>query len=74
MFQTGLLQSAEAGDIGFHEHTLADTLGRPAERALADAGVRVLLGWRARALARAGDGFELLGGSGREDEGGRGRG
>ena len=72
VFQTGLLQSAEAGDIGFHEHTLADTLGRPAERALADAGVHVRLGWRARGLARGANGFELLGGSGREGEEGEG--
>ena len=72
VFQTGLLQSAEAGDIGFHEHTLADTLGRPAERALAEAGVRVLLGWRARGLVRGGDGFELLGSGGREGEEGEG--
>ena len=72
VFRTGLLQSAAAGDIGFHDHTLADTIGRPAERALADAGVRVLLGWRARGLVRSAGGFELLGGSGREDEEGEG--
>jgi squalene-associated FAD-dependent desaturase len=66
VFQTGLLESAGGGDIGFHEHTLAGTIGRPAERALADAGVRVLLGWRARGLVRAGGGFELLGGSGQD--------
>jgi len=71
VFQTGLLQSAGAGDIGFHEHTLSDTLGSPAERALQDAGVRVLLGWRARGLARGCGGFEVLGGAGGDgDEGG----
>ena len=74
VFQTGLLQSAGAGDIGFHEHTLADTLGRPAERLLEEAGVRVLLGWRARGLARTGSGFELLGGSGPDGEDGQGEG
>ena len=74
VFQAGLLQSAGAGDIGFHEHTLADTLGRPAERVLEQAGVRVLLGWRARGLARTASGFELLGGSGRDGEDGPGEG
>ncbi len=74
VFRTGLLRSAGAGDIGFHEHTLADTLGRPAERALADAGVRLLLGWRARGLVRTAGGFELLGGSGREGAEGEGEG
>ncbi len=72
VFRTGLLESAAAGDIGFHDHTLADTIGGPAERALADAGVRVLLGWRARGLAGSAGGFELLGGSGREGEEGEG--
>ena len=41
VFRTGLLASADAGDIGFHVGTLAETIGEPAERALADAGVRV---------------------------------
>jgi len=72
VFRTGLLQSAGAGDIGFHDHTLADTLGRPAERALADAGVRVLLGWRARGLVRGAGGYELLGAGGPEGEEGEG--
>jgi len=72
VFQTGLLESAGGGDIGFHEHTLAETLGRPAERALADAGVRVLLGWRARGLVRTAEGYELLGGGGHD--GGEGEG
>jgi squalene-associated FAD-dependent desaturase len=74
VFRTGLLESAGAGDIGFHDHTLAETLGRPAERVLAEAGVRVLLGWRARGLTRTGDGFELLGGSGQDGEDGGGEG
>ncbi len=74
VFQRGLLQSAGAGDIGFHEHTLADTLGGPAERVLEQAGVRVLLGWRARGLGRTESGFELLGGSGPDGEDGEGQG
>jgi squalene-associated FAD-dependent desaturase len=64
VFRTGLLASADAGDIGFHVGTLADTIGEPAERALAAAGVEYRLGWRAAGLRRSGDGFELQGGEG----------
>ncbi|HUA75856.1 MAG TPA: hydroxysqualene dehydroxylase HpnE [Solirubrobacteraceae bacterium] len=68
VFQTGLLASADAGDIGFHVGTLADAIGDPAERALADAGVEYRLGWRAQALRRVEGGFELQAGwGGRED-------
>ncbi|HTB69903.1 MAG TPA: hydroxysqualene dehydroxylase HpnE [Solirubrobacteraceae bacterium] len=62
VFQTGLLASADAGDIGFHVGTLAQTIGEPAQRALADAGVELRLGWRAQALRRADGGFEVQGG------------
>jgi squalene-associated FAD-dependent desaturase len=62
VFRTGLLASADAGDIGFHVGTLAETIGEPAERALADAGVEFRLGWRAAAVQRAGTGFEVQGG------------
>jgi hydroxysqualene dehydroxylase len=62
VFRTGLLASADAGDIGFHVGTLAETIGEPAERALADAGVEFRLGWRAAAVQRAGAGFEVQGG------------
>jgi squalene-associated FAD-dependent desaturase len=64
VFRTGLLTGADAGDIGFHVGTLAETIGEPAERALADAGVEFRLGWRAQTLHRAGDGFEVVGGEG----------
>ncbi|MEA2334358.1 MAG: hydroxysqualene dehydroxylase, partial [Solirubrobacteraceae bacterium] len=64
VFRTGLLTGADAGDIGFHVGTLAETIGEPAERALAEAGVRFRLGWRAQALRRAGAGFEVEGGEG----------
>jgi hydroxysqualene dehydroxylase len=62
VFRTGLLTGADAGDIGFHVGTLAETIGEPAERALADAGVEYRLGWRAQSLRRAGTGFEVEGG------------
>jgi squalene-associated FAD-dependent desaturase len=61
VFRTGLLASAEAGDIGFHVGTLADIIGRPAETALGRAGVEVRLGWRAEGLVRTGSGFEVHG-------------
>jgi squalene-associated FAD-dependent desaturase len=62
VFRRGLLASADAGDIGFHVGTLADIIGRPAERALRRAGVDVRLGWRAEELVRTGGGFEVHGG------------
>jgi squalene-associated FAD-dependent desaturase len=64
VFRTGLLTGADAGDIGFHVGTLAETIGEPAERALAEAGAEFRLGWRAQALRRAGAGFEVEGGAG----------
>jgi squalene-associated FAD-dependent desaturase len=65
VFQKGLLASADAGDIGFHVDTLAETIGEPAERALVEAGVEFRLGWRAQGLVRTGEGFEVHG----EDDG-----
>jgi squalene-associated FAD-dependent desaturase len=69
VFQTGLLSRADAGDIGFHEATLSQTLGEPAERALADAGVRVRLGWRAERLVRSDGGLEVHGRGARAEHG-----
>ena len=62
VFQTGLLAGADAGDIGFHVGTLAETIGDPAQRALGDAGVEVRLGWRAERVQRTAGGFEVQGG------------
>jgi squalene-associated FAD-dependent desaturase len=62
VFQTGLLASADAADIGFHVGTLAETIGDPAETALIDAGVEFRLGWRAQQLQRTERGFEVEGG------------
>jgi squalene-associated FAD-dependent desaturase len=72
VFRTALLTSTDAGDIGFHEDTLAATIGTPAEETLRRAGVHVLLGWRARGLARGDGGFELQGSSGPDGEDGAG--
>jgi squalene-associated FAD-dependent desaturase len=65
VFRTGLLSGADAGDIGFHAATLGETIGEPALRALADAGVEVRLGWRAEQLERTAAGFEVRGRGGR---------
>jgi squalene-associated FAD-dependent desaturase len=48
----GLLSSNDAGDIGFHLRPFSEIVSAPAERALADAGVRVLLGTRAEGVRR----------------------
>jgi squalene-associated FAD-dependent desaturase len=60
-FRTALLARADAGDIGFHDATLSETIGQPAERALGEAGVEVKLGWRAQRLRRRAGGFEVEG-------------
>jgi squalene-associated FAD-dependent desaturase len=61
VFRTGLLSAADAGDVGFHDATLGETIGDPAARALREAGVEVWLGWRAERLARTADGVEVHG-------------
>jgi hydroxysqualene dehydroxylase len=60
VFRTGLLERADAGDIGFHRRPLGEVVGAPAQRALHAAGVEVKLGWRAGSIRRTGDGFEVL--------------
>ncbi len=59
VFRTGLLERADAGDIGFHRRPLSEVVGDPAARALRAAGVRIGLGWRAERLKATGDGFEV---------------
>jgi hydroxysqualene dehydroxylase len=61
VFHTALLSRADAGDIGFHAAPLSRTIGEPAERALAAAGVEVLLGWRAEELQKANPGLVVHG-------------
>ncbi len=62
VFKRGLLEHADAGDIGFHRLPQSQIVGEPAERALRAAGVEVRLGWRAERVV-AGDGeFEVEGG------------
>ncbi|TMK99633.1 MAG: FAD-dependent oxidoreductase [Actinobacteria bacterium] len=61
VFQTGLLSSADAGDIGFHSGTLAETISEPAAGALEQAGVDARLGWRAESVQRQGSAFVVAG-------------
>jgi squalene-associated FAD-dependent desaturase len=68
VFRTGLLSGADAGDIGFHDATLAQTIGEPAACALRDAGVEVKLGWRAERLERAAGGVDVHGRGGRASQ------
>ncbi len=72
VFKTGLLGRADAGDIGFHERPLSETIDGPARKALARAGVQTRLGWRAERIERTGTGFEVHGGG--RGEGPRGDG
>jgi hydroxysqualene dehydroxylase len=67
VFRTALLSGADAGDIGFHRGTLAETIGVPAVRALRAAGVKVRLGWRAERLQRTAQGVEVRGRGARRD-------
>ncbi len=61
VFQTGLLSSAGAGDIGLHVGTLQEIVGDPALLALERAGVEVRLGWRAEAAGLEGGRFRVSG-------------
>lgn len=67
VFQEGLLKSADAGDIGFHDAPLAKILGEPALRTLQAAGVAVRLGWRGQRVL-AGAPLEILGSAGGREE------
>jgi squalene-associated FAD-dependent desaturase len=70
VFRTGLLEAADAGDIGFHRRPLSEIVGGPAEQTLRTAGVEVRLGFRAQRVQRTGEGFEVLGGGTHAGEGG----
>jgi squalene-associated FAD-dependent desaturase len=61
VFRTGLLSASDAGDIGFHQATLGETIGAPAVRALREAGVELRLGWRAERLVRTASGLQAHG-------------
>jgi squalene-associated FAD-dependent desaturase len=50
VFQTGLLNDAVAGDIGYARLPLSQVHGEPGERALRSAGVDLRTGWRAEEI------------------------
>jgi hydroxysqualene dehydroxylase len=52
----GLLSRNDAGDMGFHLRPFSETISQPAERALAAAGVQVMLGARVEAVRRGAGG------------------
>jgi squalene-associated FAD-dependent desaturase len=59
VLRTGLLERSDAGDIGFHDRPLSETLGEPAERALTRAGVEMKLGVRVEHLAHSEAGLRV---------------
>lgn len=59
VFKTALLESAGAGDIGFHDRPLSEILGEPAIAALRGAGVQVKLSCRATGIASTADGLQI---------------
>jgi squalene-associated FAD-dependent desaturase len=62
VLRTGLLERADAGDIGWARVPLSELHDAPARRALAAVGVEVRLGWRARRVeAEAGSVRGVLG-------------
>jgi hydroxysqualene dehydroxylase len=67
VFRTGLLTSADAGDIGWARVPLGDVHDAPARRALAAAGVDVRLGWRAQRIAGGERGWAVEGATERVD-------
>lgn len=72
VLRAGLLDRADAGDIGFHRGTLGEIIGRPAERVLGEAGVEVRLGWRAERVERGARAFVVHGRAGSREDGGEG--
>jgi squalene-associated FAD-dependent desaturase len=68
VFQQGLLERADAGDIGFHLAPLQQTIGEPALNELRRSGVDVRLRWRAGAISRRSGGIEVRGRSSAGEE------
>jgi squalene-associated FAD-dependent desaturase len=61
VFQTGLLNDASAGDIGYARLPLSAIHGEPSARALRSAGVEVRTGWRAERVEASSRGFAVAG-------------
>lgn len=62
VFRVGLLDSADAGDIGWSKVPLARLHGEAARRALESSGVEVVLGSQVSALSESGGGFSVRAG------------
>jgi squalene-associated FAD-dependent desaturase len=60
VFRTGLLTTADAGDVGWAAVPLGDVHDGPARRALAAAGVELRLGWRAQRIVRLDGGWSVV--------------
>jgi hydroxysqualene dehydroxylase len=68
VFRTGLLDRADAGDVGWSTVPLGELHGDRAARALDKAGVEVVLGARVQGVAaRRGGGFDVVSASGEQD-------
>ncbi len=62
VFRVGLLERADAGDLGYARIPLGRIHGDAAIRTLRQAGVEVRLGWRAEQIQTVGQGeFEVIG-------------
>ena len=59
VFKRGLLERADAGDIGFHRRPQSEIVGEPAQRALRAAGVDVRLGWGVGRVTVSEEGFAV---------------
>jgi squalene-associated FAD-dependent desaturase len=70
VFRTGLLESADAGDIGYARAPLQRVHGDAALRKLQTRGVDVRLGWRAEGIDLLGDGGLVVSGQGERLEAG----
>lgn len=71
VFKRGLLERADAGDIGLHRRPQSEIVDEPAQRALREAGVEVRLGWGVERVTAGGGRFAIWrrGGTGEGEEG-----
>jgi squalene-associated FAD-dependent desaturase len=69
VFRVGLLEHADAGDVGYARAPLQRIHGDAALRALAEAGVEVRLGWRAEAIEASHGELAVIGGGERLEAG-----
>ena len=63
VFRTGLLDSAEGGDMGWSNVPLGQLHGEAGERALGSAGVEMVFGTAVEQISPVGDGFTVTAGA-----------